>query len=262
MKRELLTHGDALIDVVIDDAGGSRETLVLLPSSQRDSMDFTDVAERFADLGFRVLRPQPRGMGRSSPPPADMTLHTLAADVACVINQLGGGKAIIAGHAFGHYVARVTDLDHPASVRGVVMLAAAARELPAGLSASLDIAADNDRSEIERLMHLQKAFFAPGNDASLWLNGWYPQWRKPYRQAAVTPPKDQWWPMSNAPILDLQGAQDPWRPRATEFELQDKLGDKVSICVIDGASHALLPEQPGAVIAAITEWVGSLPGER
>ena len=262
MKRELLTHGDALIDVVIDDAGGSRETLVLLPSSQRDSMDFTDVAERFADLGFRVLRPQPRGMGRSSPPPADMTLHTLAADVACVINQLGGGKAIIAGHAFGHYVARVTDLDHPASVRGVVMLAAAAREHPAGLSASLDIAADNDHSEAERLMHLQQVFFAPGNDASVWLNGWYPQWRKSYRLAAATPPKDQWWPTANAPILDVQGAQDPWRPRSTKFELQEKLGDKVSICVIDGASHALVPEQPSAVIAAITEWVRSLPDER
>ncbi len=262
MKRELLSHGDALIDVVIDDAGSSRETLVLLPSSQRDSMDFSDLAERLAARGFRVLRPQPRGMGISSPPPNDVTLHTLAADVAEVISQLGGGKAIIAGHAFGHYVARVTDLDHPASVRGVVMLAAAAREHPAGLSASLDIAADIDRSEAERLLHLQQAFFAPGNDASIWLNGWYPQWRKPYRLAAATPPKDQWWPTANAPILDVQGAQDPWRPRATQCELQDRLGDMVSICVIDGASHALIPEQPGAVIEAITEWARSLPDER
>jgi len=262
VTRELLARDEALIDVLIDDKGLSRGTIVLLPSSQRDSLDFTDVAQGLADQGFRVLRPQPRGMGRSSAPLAGLTLQTLAADVAHVIKQLGGGRGIVAGHAYGHYVARVTDLHHPESVRGVVLLAAAAREPLAELSKSLDIAADNTRPEAERLMHLRQAFFAPGNDASVWLEGWHPQWCALYRLAAASPPKDQWWPTANAPILDVQGAQDPWRPRSTKFELQEKLGDKVSICVIDGASHALVPEQPSAVIAAITEWVRSLPDER
>ena len=137
MTRELLARDDARIDVLIDDKGLSRGTIVLLPSSQRDSLDFTDVAQGLADQGFRVLRPQPRGMGRSSAPVAGLTLHTLAADVAQVIKQLGGGRAIVAGHAYGHYVARVTDLHHPESVRGVVLLAASAREPLAELSTCL-----------------------------------------------------------------------------------------------------------------------------
>jgi pimeloyl-ACP methyl ester carboxylesterase len=254
----LLARDDALIDVLIEDKGSRRETIVLLPSSQRDSLDFTDVAQGLAEQGFRVLRPQPRGMGRSSAPVAGLTLQTLAADVDHVIKQLGGGRAIVAGHAYGHYVARVTDLHHPECVRGVVLLAAAAREPLAELSTSLDIAADNTRPEAERLMHLNRAFFAPGNDASVWLEGWYPQWRALYRLAAASPPKAHWWETTHSPILEVQGAQDPWRPPASRAELQDKLGDTVSLCVIDDASHALIPEQPAAVIAAIVDWARGL----
>ncbi len=258
MQRELLRRDDALIDLLIDDAGQSRDSIVLLPSSQRDSLDFSELAKLLASQGFRVLRPQPRGMARSSPPPEGMTLHTLAADVAHVIAHRAGGQAIVAGHAFGHYVARMTDLDHPGCVRGVVLLAAAARVFPAGLSEALDAAADPGRSTSERLAHLQQAFFAPGHDASVWLHGWYPQWRAAYRLAAAVPAKDFWWATSNAPILDLQAAQDPWRPRASAEELQARLGSKVSLHVIEGASHALVPEQPEAVAAAIYDWAQGL----
>ena len=256
--RVLLNRGDAMLDVLINDAGSSRGTLVLLPSSQRDSLDFTPLADALAAQGFRVLRPQPRGMGRSSAPPADMTLHLLADDVAHVIDQLGAGRAIVAGHALGHYVARMTDLDHPDRVQGVVMLAAAARVFPPGLTAALDAAADMARPAAERLAHLQHAFFAPGNDASVWLDGWYPQWCAAYRRAGALPSKDAWWPRAHAPILDLQGAQDPWRPRDSASEVRDALGDSVSICVIEGASHALVPEQPAAVSAAISAWAQGL----
>jgi pimeloyl-ACP methyl ester carboxylesterase len=262
VKREGIHLGDAVIDVLINDAGCSSNTLVLLPSSQRDSLDFTPLAEALAAKCFRVLRPQPRGMGRSSAPPAHMTLHTLAEDVAHVIDQLGGGRAIVAGHAFGHYVARMTDIDHPERVQGVVMLAAAARVFPPGLTDSLDAAADPLCPASERLVHLQRAFFAPGNDASVWLTGWYPQWRSAYRQAGEFPPKDHWWPRAHAPILDLQGAQDPWRPRSSAAEVRDALGDSVSISVIEGASHALVPEQPAAVSAAISGWSQRLAARR
>jgi pimeloyl-ACP methyl ester carboxylesterase len=255
--------GGAPIEVLVDECGaGTLRTVVLLPSSQRDSRDFDDLAQRLAGRGFDVLRPQPRGMGRSASPPADMTLHVLAADVARTIEAWGRGPAIVAGHAYGHYVARVTDLDHPGLVRGVVVLASAARTFPPGLVAALDIAADPTRSKAERLACLEQAFFSPGNDATAWLDGWHPHLRDIYRQAGATPPKDRWWPVSHAPILDLQGADDPWRPPSTRDELKNQLGDKVTVRLIAGASHALIPEQPAAVANAIAEWADGLSAPR
>jgi pimeloyl-ACP methyl ester carboxylesterase len=254
-RRERLVSGPVQIDVLVDGGGPA---VVLLPSSQRDSLDMDDLAGRIAAAGFLVLRPQPRGMAGSLGPMEQLTLNDLAQDVALVIERLGGGPAVVAGHAFGHFVARVADLNHPALVRGVAVLAGAARSYPPALTAALDLAADSTRPREERLAALRLAFFAPGHDASVWLDGWHPALRDIYRQAAATPPKSAWWPVSHAPVLDLQAACDPWRPAASRLELQDALGGRVTVQVIEQASHALLPEQPAAVAAALTTWARTL----
>lgn len=253
---------EVLIDEVAEVAAAPAApapAIVLLPSSLRDARDLGPLAAHLAAAGFRVLRPQPRGMGASSAPPAGMTLHHLAGDVAQAITTFGGGHAIVAGHAFGHFVARVADLDHAKRVRGVVVLAGAARSFPSGLTEALELAADADRPRAARLAALQRAFFAPGHDPSPWLAGWHPQLRDAYRMAGATPNKNAWWPVSHAPILDLQGACDPWRPEATRDELRAVLGDKVTVQLIADASHALPDEQPAATAAAIVEWARTLP---
>lgn len=254
-RRELLEVEDARIDVIVEGAGPA---IVLLPSSLRGSEDFDPLAEAIAAEGFRVLRPQPRGMGASSPPPPGMTLETLAADVAAVIGRLADGPAVVVGHAYGHWVARVADLRHPQAVRGVVVLGAAARQFPAGMAEALAIASDPQRSDEERLAALRTCMFAPGNDPRPWLAGWYPQWRAAYRAAAQQPPKDEWCAGTHAPLLDLQGAQDAWRPPATRAELRDAIGERVTVRVIEGAGHALVPEQPRAVARAVVDWVRQL----
>ncbi|CAF1466338.1 unnamed protein product [Didymodactylos carnosus] len=252
---------DVIIDKPKDDESG--EVIVMLPSSQRGSdEDFDPVAERIALAGYRVLRPQPRGIGQSRGSMENLTLHTLADDVAAVIQEFAasGHQAVVVGHAFGHYVARVTDLDYPELVRGVVLVAASRFGGDSKLSAKLDNIADGTLPHEERLALLYDAFFAPGNDATVWLTGWYPSLRNFYRNASRTPPNTAWWPVSNAPILDLQAADDPWRPRNTSQELRDALGaDKVTIKTIEHASHALLPEQPKQVTDAIVAWIKALP---
>lgn len=251
----------ARIEVLIDNTAGREDApaIVLLPSSQRDARDLGPLAACLAATGWRVLRPQPRGMGATSAPPPGMTLHDLARDVARVIAACGAGRAIVAGHAFGHFVARVADLDHGEAVRGVVVLAGAARRYPPGLTQALDVAADAAQPRSERLAALRLAFFAPGSDPVPWLDGWHPHLREAYRQAGATPDKSVWWPVSQAPILELQGACDPWRPASTRNELRAVLGDKVSVQVIADASHALPDEQPAAAAAAIVDWARTLP---
>jgi len=250
-QRSLLQIGDTQLDVISEGQGPS---LVLLPSSLRDSLDFDLLAGLLAEAGFQVLRPQPRGMGRSSPPPEGMTLATLADDVASVIAHCASGPALVVGHAYGHWVARMTDLRHPERVRGVVALGAAARVFPAGMAESLALASDPTQDERARLHALAHCMFAPGNDPRPWLAGWYPQWRRAYREASASPPRDRWYGQGHAPLLDLQGAQDAWRPHSTRQELAQILGKRVRVEVIANAGHALVPEQPQAIAQAVTHW--------
>src|SRR3954454_21885800 len=109
-RTELVRYNDVQIEVVIDGRGPA---VVLLPSLARDSDDYDEVAEGLAAAGFLVLRPKPRGIGRSTGPMTGISLHDLARDIAEVVKKLGGGKAIVAGHAYGNWVARMTATDHP-----------------------------------------------------------------------------------------------------------------------------------------------------
>ena len=65
---------------------------------------------------------------------------------------------------------------------------------------------------------------------------------------------DVWWHAGSAPILELIPDADPFKPRERWRELTDELGERVQVEVIAGASHALFPEQPQAVAAAIDGW--------
>jgi pimeloyl-ACP methyl ester carboxylesterase len=60
------------------------------------------------------------------------------------------------------------------------------------------------------------------------------------------------------PLLDLQGALDPFKPSFAKNEMRDEFGERATVVVIPDASHALLPEQPAAVTEAIVAWIGGL----
>jgi pimeloyl-ACP methyl ester carboxylesterase len=254
--REIVEAGDVQIEVI---AEGRGPLVVLLPSAARDSEDFDIVAEGIAATGFRVLRPQPRGMAGSVGPLQHLTLHDLAADVAAVIAHEGAGPAVIVGHAFGQWIGRMAAVDHPDLVRGVVLAAAAAKQVPQALRDALAKAADATLPKSERLAALSLAFFAPGYDPSSWLTGWHNEAGASQRAASAATRQEEWWSGGKVPLLDLQAACDPWRPRATEASFRREFGaDRVTTVVVENASHALLPEQPQAVIAAIVAWLRGL----
>jgi pimeloyl-ACP methyl ester carboxylesterase len=260
--REIVAYEDVRIEVLTQ---GSGPLIVMLPSRGRGAEDFDVIAEAIAKAGHRVLRPQPRGAGQSRGPLRGLSLHDFARDVASVIRHEGAGPAIVVGHAFGSWVARMTAADHPELVRGVVMVAAAAKAYPAGfpgakeLSEAVRKSQDPALSDPERLHYLQLAFFAPGNDASVWLGGSYPEADEAQSTAGRATPQSEWWSGGKAPLLDLQAALDPFKPRAMMNEMRDEFGERATVAVIPGASHALLPEQPAAVADAILAWMAKLP---
>lgn len=260
--REIVAYDDVRIEVI---AEGSGPLVVLLPGRGRGSEDFDEVAAGLAKAGFRVLRPQPRGAGQSKGPMNGLTLHEFARDNAEVIRHEGGGPAVMVGHAFGSWVARMTAADYPQLVRGVVIAAAAAKAYPAGFAGAKELSeavrksGDPKLSDAERLTYLRANFFAPGSDASVWLTGSYPEVDEAQLAAGRATRQSEWWGGGTAPLLDLQGALDPFKPRAMANEIRDEFGERATIVVIPNASHALIPEQPAAVVDAIVAWIGGLP---
>lgn len=256
-RRELVTLGDVTIDLVSD---GTGRLLVLIPSKARDSLDFDPVAEGLSGRGFRVLRPQPRGALGSAGPADGVRLQDLAADVAHLIVREATGPAIVVGHAFGNWVARVLAQEHPHLVAGVVLAAAAAANYPPEQRTDVRTCSDPALPGARRLEALARSFFAPGHDPSAWLDGWHAEAARIQDRAVAASPRAGWWSAGVAPILDLIAEHDPFRPRTSWSETADLLGTaRVTISVIPGASHALMPEMPEAVVEAISGWARMRP---
>ncbi|MDF3883021.1 alpha/beta fold hydrolase [Cupriavidus basilensis] len=239
--------------------------IVLLPSLGRGPADFDRLADLLVVAGLKVIRPFPRGMGQSYGTTHDLTLHDLAEDVAAVIEQEGEPDAIVTGHALGNFIARTVATDFPLLVRGVALLAASAGKAPEGQSTIPSDILDSvyQSGEVSlpdslRLQHLQKAFFAPGNDPAIWLDGWYPAVKAIQNAAWRATPVDDYFSAGTAPLLDVQALQDTVAPRTFSHVLKEALGDRVTVAHVDRAGHALIPEQPGAVAMALGDWVTKL----
>lgn len=260
--REVISYDDVRIEALAEGCG---PLIVMLPSRGRGAEDFVGVSDELAKAGFRVVRLQPRGAGQSRGPMQNLTLHDLARDTAMVIRHEGRGPAILVGHAFGSWIARMTAVDHPELVRGIVMVAAAAKAYPAGFSGAKELSeavrksGDPRLSDDERLRYLRLAFFAPDSDSRVWLHGWYREVDEAQSTAGRTTKQSEWWSGGVAPLLDLQGELDPFKPRSMMNEMREEFGERASVMVISNASHALIPEQPAVVVDAILPWIKKLP---
>jgi pimeloyl-ACP methyl ester carboxylesterase len=260
----MVDRGDVHIEVI---AQGLGPVIVILPSLGRGAEDYTVVSTMLARDGFRVLRPQPRGIGRSTGPMTGLTLHDFAADIAAVIEHERKGPALVVGHAYGHFVARMLATDRPDLVRGVVLAAASAGKVPPGVHEppvspevreAIEKSGDLSLPDADRLRYLQIAFFAPGHDPRVWLTGWYPETEKAENAASRATPVDEWFAAGTAPILDLQAEDDAVAPRKFAGVLKAALGDRVTAVVIPNAGHALVPEQPEAMANAIAAFARTL----
>lgn len=244
---------------------GCGPAIFLLPSLGRSASDFAELSELLSAKGFRVLRPQPRGIGASVGPMEDVTIQDLAADVASVIEAEKLSPVIVAGHAFGNFVTRMLATLRPELVRGIALIAGSVGKVPGKASPfdpeiweSIRKSGDLDCSDQERLVHLQRAFFAPGNDPSVWLSGWHTNAKTMQISAQTLTPADLYFAGGTAPILDIQAEDDTVAPRKYAHILRAELGDRVTTVVVPNAGHALLPEQPAAVCSALATWSAQL----
>lgn len=271
-SAEAQDRGAAPHDHLVERAGvrieyhieGTGPLLVILPSLGRGAEDYDGFAALMVSAGYRVLRPEPRGFGMSTGPMKLADLHPLAANVAMAIEDAGGKhtKAFVMGHAFGSFVARQLAADRPDLVRALILAAGSAGKTapgtggsPGGYQATIDIAANPDLPQAERLVALQAAFFAPGNDPHVWLSGWN---RAVYEmeKGPMAAHIDDWFNSGTAPILNIQADDDAIARLRNMTVLQQYLGaDRVTNVRIPHAGHALFPEQPTLVRDALVPYL-------
>jgi pimeloyl-ACP methyl ester carboxylesterase len=255
--RITVTRGDARLEVLVR---GEGRPVVLLPSLGRGASDFDLIAVKLAEAGFRVLRPQPRGIGASRGPWDGVRLEDLAADIAAVIEANAAGPAFVVGHAFGNRVARTLATLRQELVRAVALVAANVGHHPSPpeVRAAIRLSADVTAPADARVKAMRFVFFAPGNDASVWLEGWHPDVLAAQRIAGDLTPRTLDYAAGQAPVLYLQPSHDPLAHAADAEEYKKALGDRVTVVVIPNSAHAVIAEQPVAVSDALIAYARQL----
>jgi len=255
----VIRNGEVRIEVW---AQGQGPLVVLLPSLGRGASDFDPIAKRLAQAGYRVLRPQPRGIGDSVGPMGGIDLHDCAADIAAVIAHENQGPAFVVGHAFGNRVARMLATDRPELVRAIALVAANIGKAPSppDVRAAIRASANPSLPEAERLAALRFAFFAPGNDPRGWLAGWHPEVLAAQRIAGDRTSREADFAGGTAPILYLQPGHDPLAHVEDAEAYQAQFGARVTVVVLPNASHAVIAEQPDAVSDALIDYARKVWG--
>ena len=247
-ERREARSGDARIHYFVsgDDAV---PPVVLVPSFARSASDYNELVSELNEAGYRTLAIQLRGIDGSTLPSWHMTLHDYAGDLGAVLDAEGVTDPVaIVGHAFGNRVARTFASDHPERTKVLVLLAAGGEEPPTPeVSEAIRKALIRAWPDADRRRAIARGFFAQGNAVpDDWLAGWYPRAGLAQARARGNTPFAEWGDGGRAPILILKPAEDA-AVLAGAAALRVRVPDRVDLVVIEGAGHALLPEQPRAV---------------
>jgi pimeloyl-ACP methyl ester carboxylesterase len=250
--------GDATLAV---NARGDGPHVVLHPSLGRWARDFDLLTDSLVEAGFHTVAVDPRGVADSTGPLGDVSLRSCADDVVAVIDQLGLGMVHLVGHAFGNRVVRQLASERPDLVQSIVLLGAGGRvhgdddaRLAVGQCFELGL------PDAERLEAVHTAFFAPDNDPEVWRDGWFPEAKEAQQRALINADPTQWWLGGSAPMLIVQGLQDRASPPANGRALKSERRAPTELVEINGAGHALLPEQPSAVAAHMIAFLRRVKG--
>lgn len=243
-----ITHGDA--GAIEYFANGSGPPVLLLPSFARAASDFNELAAALNRAGYRTLAVQSRGVGGSALGSYGATLHDFAHDVVAVLEaEHAAAPVAIVGHAFGNRVARTVAADFPDRVDRLVLLSGGGAEpTPHEAGRAVGTALFGFWSDQARREAVGKAFFADTNSIPpYWQVGWYPLTGLAQTRATALTPFAEWGDGGNAPVLIVQALSDRLAPAAIAHRMVERHPARVTWREIEGAGHAMLPEQPDRV---------------
>lgn len=231
---------------------GTSRTVVLVPSLGRPASDFEPLLPALRGAGYGTVLMEPHPSWDGTP-----TLHDLAADVIDRLGALGVDRFHLVGHAFGNRLSRTVTADFNNRVESLTLLAAGGLVEPEEhVLRSLLQCFNTDLPPHEHLEHVRTAFFAPGNDPSVWSGGWMPGVSRYQRAAVQSTPLADWWSASAERVLVVQALQDAIAPPGNGRRYVAESAPHARLVEIEGSGHAMLPEQPQAIAAALLQFLG------
>jgi pimeloyl-ACP methyl ester carboxylesterase len=255
--------GDASVEYF---SQGKGPVVVLLSGRALDVGYLEPLALALAQSGYRAVRINRRGAGKSAGPFANVTYHTHAADAAGVIRSLHVQRATVLGHAVGNRIARTIDSDYPELVTSVVLLGAGGKvdAEPETDKATSKLFKPNATDE-EISEGMKYMVGDPANSEAVW------QVIKPSRytnpdaiksEASITTLLAEWWaPPGKTPYLAVQGLRDMSAPPANARLLKEDLGERMTLIELPEAGHLALVENPDEVAAAVVSFLNQLASE-
>jgi pimeloyl-ACP methyl ester carboxylesterase len=239
---------------------GQGEPVVLLPGGSLSVDYMGGFAQALASAGYRAVRINFRGAGKSTGSGKGVTLHTLAADVAGVVEALDLQPVNVAGHAFGNRVARQLAADRPELVRSVILFAAGGKVPPKPVVERALVTIFTPSSPEPAVLEAMK--YLVGNPAdvnAVWKiigPSRAPRAAGIQRTAAQSTPLKDWWaPPGAAKYLVLQGTNDQAAPPENGELLKQALGARVTLAPFPGAGHFMLVTEPKKSVDAIVAFL-------
>lgn len=258
-NRSVVGNGDVKLEIF---QKGEGVAVLMHPSLGRPAQDFEDLGNRVVAAGFHVVLINPRGIGGSTGPMENVTLRDLGADVWMVADTLDVDRAFILGQNFGNRVSRTVSSLQPSRVIGLMLLAAGG-EIPMSkeTAAELQRVFDPSLSPEQHLEAVSKAFFAPGNDASVWKDGWFGKTAKLQTEAAKRTDFAPFYAGGTARVLVIQGLNDVAAPPQNAWNFVTHRPN-AELVAFPNMGHAMLPEQPEAIANAVIGFIKATPAGR
>ena len=230
---------------------GTGEPLLLIAGQATGMAGWGPTADALA-VRFQVIRYDHRGIGRSGKGSADRyTTRLLAADARSVLKAAGVESAHVYGHSMGGRIAQWLAIDHPGTVRALVLAATSAGR--SGQGADKDAVAALTSGDPVRM---SPYFFDPGwaaanpdavrtffaSDASAWAKS---------RHFAASAGHDALGQLPSiiAPTLILHGTGDLLSPLPNGRMLHRAI-PHATLVKVQGARHGLHLDHPETV-----QWI-------
>ncbi|MCW2809625.1 MAG: putative hydrolase [Friedmanniella sp.] len=284
--RDLAVNGIRLHVVVGRHFGPTRPLVLLLHGFAQFWWSWRAQIPALDDAGYSVAALDLRGYGGSDKTPHGYDPRTVAADVSSTVRSLGHTQAVLVGHDWGGVAAWSTTAYAPDQVRA---LASVAAPHPLALPWSLDHATlglaqlpllPEARLRVDHGRWVETLLLRRAARPEVWSPADLQRYRDelsswPSTQTVLGHPRAQvrgafrsagrdyrrrlragW----SGPLLTVLGAQDPVLDLTHADAAQRLAHGPSERVVLAGVGHLPHEEDPAAVTAALTRWLGRLPG--